>query len=74
MYPNLYLFCRDDRVETRAGILTYVDEISEYLLCVQVEVIEPRNCFMIQFDLPVSNFRPDLMKNGPDVDEVSCVK
>ena len=59
---------------TQVGILESADDIINKFLSVQVEVIKPYTCFLVQFDLQVSNFQPYMMKIGTDSDLVSCEK
>ena len=49
------------------GMVTSIIVIDEDVLHVQCEVVEPNSFYLLQLDIQVNNFRPDLMKSLPYV-------
>ena len=67
LYLDVYLYIIYKGDTRMIGMVTSIIVIDEDVLHVQCEVVEPNSFYLLQLDIQVNNFRPDLMKSLPYV-------
>ena len=73
-HTYLYIYEADGRSITLIRAITSTNVIDEDIVLVQIGIVENNTSFLLQTDLPLSNYHPNLMKSDIIDDEIFYTK